>query len=84
MEGVEEEYSFCHILNLWFKILSGVSSLLHSWLGGLLPAAWVVMSYQSKALGMGKADRGGAASHRYLPGDSSIPLGSLTRRVFFY
>lgn len=63
--------------------LGSVSPLLHLWLRGLHPAPWVVMSYQCKALGMGKADGGRAASQVYLPGDSSIPLGSLIRRVFF-
>lgn len=76
---------FVTFLICGFKISSGgsVSSLLHLWLGGQLPAAWVVMSCQSQALGMGKADGGGAASHMYLPGDSSIPSGSLTRRFSF-
>lgn len=40
------------------------------------------MSIQWKALGMGKADGGRAASHVYLPGDSSIPCGMLNREGF--
>lgn len=88
MEGGEEEHSFCHIINLWFKMLFEVCRVplvfvalwtAPSSLGGDV----LSVSTQSKAPGMGKADGDGAASHMCLPGDSSIPLRSLTRRVPF-
>lgn len=89
MEGVEEEYSFCHLPNLWFKVLFGLCQLPFAFvalstaprsLGGNV----LSRSTQSKALGMDRSDVVRAASHMYLPRDSSISLGSLTMKVFLW
>ena len=79
MEGGEEAYGFCHILNLWFKMLFAVCqpplAFVALWSAPSIVGSNVLSaSAQSKALGMGKADGGRAASHVYLTGDSSIPL----------
>lgn len=88
VEEDEEEYSFCPVLNLWFRKPFGVCQLpfgfVALWTAPSSPGGNVLGKIQPKILGKGKAGGSRAASLPYLSGDSSIhPFRKLKRRIFF-